>query len=38
MIRTTDGVLPNPIAVLGLDSNGLGYVLALFLLVGSFLE
>ena len=29
MIRTTDGVLPNPVAILGSDSNGLGYVLDL---------
>ena len=29
VIRTTDRVLPNPVAVLGADSNGLGYVLDL---------
>ena len=29
VIRTTDRVLPNPVDVLGADSNGLGYVLDL---------
>jgi hypothetical protein len=28
-MRTTDGVLPKPVAVIGSDSDGLGYVLDL---------